>query len=147
MLSIFNRFMQGANTFPLRWSLYRHTACVRFLRCRSVKLGGCESLQRGSSALLCTHRDAVTTVPIGNTIATTLTKWDKNRCAEFLRCRVSLSYSLSAFSPLLMRQFTHSTRKALCEEMQSTRLSVNDPVTSIKNVKTIIDNHFHSQLD
>lgn len=69
--------------------------CVCSLRCRSVKLWGCESLQHGSSVQLCTHGDAgMTTVPIGNAIATTLTKQGKNRCAEFLHCRVSLSYSL-----------------------------------------------------
>lgn len=82
----------------LRSSLYRLCACARVcsLRCRSVKLWGCESLQHGSSAQLCTHGDAsMTTVPIGNAIATTLTKRGKNRCAEFLHCRVSLSYSLS----------------------------------------------------
>lgn len=121
--------MQGAHTFSLRSSLYRPSVCVRFLRCRSVKLWGCESLQRGSSALLCTHRDAdVTTVPIGNTIATTLTKRGKNRCAEFLLCRDSLSYSLSAFSPLLIRRFTQSTRNALCKEIRKAH-----ELTEIKN--------------
>lgn len=104
LLSIFNKFMQGAYTFSLslfsllsvRSSLYRLAVCVCSLRCRSVKLWGCESLQHGSSVLLCTQGDAgMTTVPIGNAIATTLTKQGKNRCAEFLHCRVSLSYSLS----------------------------------------------------
>lgn len=104
LLSIFNKFMQGAYTFSLslfsllsvRSSLYRLAVCVCSLRCRSVKLWGCESLQHGSSVQLCTQGDAgMTTVPIGNAIATTLTKQGKNRCAEFLHCRVSLSYSLS----------------------------------------------------
>lgn len=71
-------------------------ACVCSLRCRSVKLWGCESLQHGSSVQLCTHGDAgMTTVSIGNAIATTLTKRGKNRCTEFLHSRLSLSYSLS----------------------------------------------------
>lgn len=48
------------------------------LRCRSVKPGVLESLWYGSSALLGMHC-AMTTVPVGNAIATAHTSWGKNR--------------------------------------------------------------------